>query len=144
VQESTTQTVGLRFRSVAVPQGATIVAAWVQLEVDETGTGSTALILRGEAQNDAAVFATATGNVSSRTRTTASVSWSPAGWSPVGVAGAAQRTPSLVPVIQEIVNRPGWVSGNALALIVTGTGKRVAVAFDGKPAGAPLLHLEFR
>jgi hypothetical protein len=47
-------------------------------------------------------------------------------------------------VIQEIVNRPGWVVGNPLALIVTGTGKRVADAFEGHAAGAPLLHLDYR
>jgi hypothetical protein len=34
-------------------------------------------------------------------------------------------------------------SGNALALVITGTGKRVAVAYDGIPAGAPLLRVEY-
>ena len=38
---------------------------------------------------------------------------------------------------------PGWSSGNALALIVTGTGERVAEAYEGDQAGAPLLHVEY-
>ena len=46
-------------------------------------------------------------------------------------------------VIQEIVSQPGWASGNALALIVTGTGERVAESRDGAPEGAPLLHIEY-
>jgi hypothetical protein len=46
-------------------------------------------------------------------------------------------------VIQEIVSRPGWVSGNALALIVTGSGKRTAESFNGDAAGAALLHVEY-
>ena len=44
-------------------------------------------------------------------------------------------------MIQEIVSRPGWSSGNALVLIVTGTGTRTAKSFDnGSP---PVLHLEY-
>lgn len=54
-----------------------------------------------------------------------------------------QQTPDLKAVVQEIVNRGGWVSGNALALVVTGTGRRVAVAYDGVKASAPLLHVEY-
>ena len=38
--------------------------------------------------------------------------------------------------------RPGFVSGNALVLIVTGTGKRTAESFSGDAAGAALLHVE--
>jgi hypothetical protein len=46
-------------------------------------------------------------------------------------------------VIQEIVDRSGWSSGNALAIIITGSGKRVADSFDGDANGAPLLHLRY-
>jgi hypothetical protein len=46
-------------------------------------------------------------------------------------------------VIQEIVDRPGWSSGNALAILITGSGKRVAESFDGDASGAPLLHLRY-
>jgi hypothetical protein len=35
------------------------------------------------------------------------------------------------------------VSGNSLVLIVSGTGARVAEAFDGTPAAAPLLHVDY-
>jgi hypothetical protein len=46
-------------------------------------------------------------------------------------------------VVQEIVNRQGWASGNALALILTGSGARVAEAFEGGAARAPVLHIEY-
>jgi hypothetical protein len=59
-------------------------------------------------------------------------------------AGPDQQTPDLSPVIQEIVDRPGWSSGNALAIIITGSGKRVAESFNGDANGAPLLHLRYR
>ena len=61
----------------------------------------------------------------------------------VGQAGSDQQTPDLAPVIQEIVNRPGWASGNSLAIIITGTGHRTADSYNGDPGGAPLLHVEY-
>jgi hypothetical protein len=61
----------------------------------------------------------------------------------VGAQGDGQRTPNLAAVIQQIVDRAGWTSGNALALIATGTGKRVAEAYDGVASAAPLLHVEY-
>jgi hypothetical protein len=61
----------------------------------------------------------------------------------VGEAGPDQRTPDITLIIQEIVNRPGWTSGNALAIIVTGTGERVAEAYDEDQAAAPLLHVAY-
>jgi hypothetical protein len=58
-------------------------------------------------------------------------------------AGPAQQTPDLAGVVQEIVDRPGWANGNSLAVIVTGTGRRTAEAFDGSRSAAPLLHIEY-
>jgi len=141
---SNIQTVGMRFAAVAIPQGRTIVAAYVQFQVDEATTVATNLRIDGQADDTAAVFMPATNDISSRPRTAAFVNWSPASWPTVGAATDDQRTPSLVLVIQEIVSQPDWASGHALALIVTGTGARVAEAFDGLPAAAPLLHVEYQ
>ena len=58
-------------------------------------------------------------------------------------AQADQQTPDLRGIIQEIVERADWSSGQGLALIITGTGTRTAEAFDGEPTGAPLLHVVF-
>jgi hypothetical protein len=119
------QTVGMRFSGVGVPPGATILEAYLQVD-------------------HAAPFLDATGDISSRPRTVAFVPWSPAPWPTVREAGPDQQTPDLSPVIQEIVDRPGWSSGNALAIIITGSGKRVAESFNGDANGAPLLHLRYR
>jgi hypothetical protein len=142
VQESTRQTVGIRFRHVPIARGATIVHAWVQFQVDEKSTDTTNLVIHGEAADEAAVFRSRTHDISSRPRTQATTSWIPKPWSVVGAAGVDQRTPDLAPVVREIVGRSGWASGNALALIVTGSGKRVAESYEGTHAGAPLLHVE--
>jgi hypothetical protein len=44
-------------------------------------------------------------------------------------------------VVGEIVGRSDWASGNALVLVVTGSGKRVAESFNG--SAAPMLHVAF-
>jgi hypothetical protein len=137
------QTVGMRFNAVTIPRGATITNAAIQFQADEIHSVTTSLTLHGQATDNAATFAGGTGNISSRATTTASVPWSPAHWTVKGEAGPAQLTPDIAGIIQEIVNRPGWSSGNSLVIIITGTGERAAEAYDGVPAAAPLLHVEY-
>ena len=143
VDDGGDQTVGLRFAAVNIPAGATITNAYVQFQVDEASTVATNLTIQGQAADNAATFTTSSDNVSSRPRTSAQASWSPPAWNTVGEAGPDQRTTNIATVIQEVVSRPGWVSGNALALIVTGTGKRVAESRRPGPTTAPLLHVEY-
>jgi hypothetical protein len=133
--------VGLRFTGVNLPQGAVITNAYVQFAADETGSGAAALTIRGQAADNAPAFTTASSNLSSRATTTASVGWAPPDWLTVGAATAAQRTSDLSPILQEIVGRQGWTSGNALALLVTGTAARFAESFEGSTD--PRLHVEW-
>jgi len=138
------QAVGMRFTGVSIPPGATIVNAFVQFQVDEVNSEPTQLIIQGEAADTAATFVGVKRNISSRPRTTTAVTWLPAPWTKEGEAGLAQQTPDIASVLQEIVNRPGWASNNALAIIITGNGIRVAEAFEGIPTEAPLLHVDYR
>ena len=138
------QTVGLRFVGVEVPAGSTVTGAWVQFQADEADGVVTSLTIEGEASDDAVTFSSASLDVSSRPRTTASAGWVPVAWNIVGEGGPDQQTPDLSAVVQEIIDRPGWASGNAVVIIVTGSGERTAESFDGNhPEGAPLLHVEF-
>jgi hypothetical protein len=133
------QTVGMRFNGINIPPGANIINAYVQFQVDETiPADPTDLTIQGEKVAHAATFTVTNGSISSRPRTTAAVSWSPAPWLTVGEAGPDQQTPDIAPVIQEIVNQPGWASGNSLVVIITGSGERTAESYDGVPAAAPL------
>ena len=43
------QTVGMRFNGVDIPQGATILNATVQFQVDESNSGPTSLTIEGQA-----------------------------------------------------------------------------------------------
>jgi K319-like protein/carbohydrate binding protein with CBM4/9 domain len=135
------QTVGVRFTGVQVPHGATITKAYVQFQADRATTAAAALPVQGQAADNATRFTRTSGSISARPRTAASVAWTPAPWPTGGAAGADQRTADLSPVIQELVNRTGWASGNAMVLIVTGTGKRAAESFNGNVP--PVLHVEY-
>lgn len=137
------QTVGLRFAGLAIPAEATIVDAYVQFQVDETPSNPTNLVIEGHDAGDAAAFTSAAFDISARPRTAAAVAWTPAPWPVVGEAGPDQRTPNIAAVIQEIVDRPDWSSGKSLVIIVTGTGERVAEAYDGDQEGAPSLHVAY-
>ena len=142
VNDGTDQTVGMRWAALTIPAGVTITAAYIQFSAKESQSVATSLVLRGQAADNPLNFGSANGGISTRPRTTAATNWAPVAWT-VGQVGANQRTPDLSAVIQEIVSRPGWASGNALVMIVNGTGHRTAWAWDGSVAGAPLLHVEY-
>ncbi|MBN1671382.1 MAG: PQQ-binding-like beta-propeller repeat protein [Kiritimatiellae bacterium] len=138
------QLVAVRFLNVAIPKGAALSNTFVQFKVDETAAESTALTIRGELNANAATFTSnETANISSRPTTVTAAAWSPPAWDTAGAAGLDQQTADLSAVLQEVVDQAGWVSGNALALVIAGVGKRTAEAHNGDAAGAPLLHVEF-
>ena len=134
-------TAALRFTGVQIPNGATITNSQVQFTVDEAGKKGTNLLIRAERADNSAPIATTAFNISSRPRTTASVPWSPPAWQTLGAAGPGQLTPNLATVVQEVVNRPGWAPGNALMVIVTGSGRRTAESFEG--GAPPVLRVEY-
>jgi hypothetical protein len=140
--EGAGQVVGLRFPGLGVPQGAVIVDAWVQFVVDEVSVGPVSLTVRAEA-GSAGVFGSGSGDLSGRSLTAASVSWSPPDWGVVGASGVEQRTPDLSVLVQEVVDGGGWSESGALALVVSGSGQRIAEAFEGGAGVAPLFHIEY-
>jgi hypothetical protein len=143
------QLVGTRFTNVTIPQGASIVSAYIQFsnKGDKTPVLGTAVI-RGEAANNSATFTTNNFDISTRTLTTDSVSWPGStsttwGTTTGGTAGPDQKTPDIKTLIQAIVSRPGWVSGNALSLVLNGEGVRNAYSYDGSASGAAQLIVEY-
>jgi bacillopeptidase F len=141
VRDRDDQTVGMRFAGVEVPARATITSAWIELQVDEATSEPTSLTIAGQATGNAPPFGTTARDVSGRARTAARVEWRDV--PPWTTVGDRHRSPDVADVVQEIVDRDDWAPGNALALIVTGTGRRVAEAWDGDRAGAPLLHVDW-
>ncbi len=121
---------GMRFLSVAVPQGATITSAAITFRANANSSGSTAasMTLWGQLAANPGTFTTTASNITSRTRTTASATWSV----PVWTSGTNYDSASLSTIVQEIVNQSGWASNNAMVIIgqATGDQNRSAISRD--------------
>jgi hypothetical protein len=137
------QVVGLRFTDVSVPKGATVTNAYIQFTVDEPASRTCRLTIKGENSDNAAPFTSLNKNVSGRIKTAASITWNPAGWTTAGDAGTAQKTPDLKTIVQQIINRAGWSSGNSMVFIFTGTGTRIAESYEGSASQAALLTIVY-
>ncbi|GAB5406598.1 MAG: hypothetical protein Aurels2KO_48290 [Aureliella sp.] len=139
VDDGGAQVVGLRFQRVPLNRSAKIREAYVQFTCDEASDEATQLFLAGELSANASQFESVSHDVSSRDRTKAEVAWQVAPWKKPGASGAEHRSPDLSAIVQEIVNQPDWRKDNALAMLITGEGKRVAVSAKGSGAGAAKL-----
>lgn len=108
VTDGTFDWCAFRIPNVTIPQGATIDAAAMDLYIINTDAE---FILYCEDVDDAAVFDGSSTDISGRTRTTASVTFSE-------VTGSnAQSLTGLDALVQEVVDRPSWSSGNAMVFI---------------------------
>lgn len=136
---------GLRYTNVTIPAGSSITSAFLQFNVKEVGdNGALTATFWGEDADDAAAFTTTPFNITDRTRTTASVDWVMDAWLNVADEGAAQLSPDLKEIIQEIIDRPGWATGQDLVLIKlgwSGTGERTAESRDGEVTAAAELTI---
>src|SRR3972149_6586892 len=145
VDEPIHQLIGMRFQNIAIPPGATITNAQIQFAVDQTDNQNpSSIIFKGQDLDNAPTFNGGGGtfDISGRTPTTASVTWSPPNWNTAGQAGPDQLTPNLSSIIQEIVDRGGWVSGNSLVIMTddASTGKRTA---DSQDTNDPVLSITY-
>ncbi len=109
-------TSGFAFPNVTIPQGAQILSANIQWTVDGTYNDDISAIFYGEASGNAQTFSTGS-MPASRALTSASSSWvlTP---SDVWLSGQTGFSPDVSGIVEEIVNRPDWSSGNRLAIIV--------------------------
>lgn len=115
--DATGEWAGVRFRSVTIPKGAVITSAFLQL-VPDAGAGvgdDPDVTIYGQAADNAGAFTSSTNDISSRSRTTASVNWAATGLGQDAYVNSAD----ISTIIQEIVDRSGWAAGNALVILLT-------------------------
>ncbi|MFP5348668.1 MAG: VWA domain-containing protein [Gammaproteobacteria bacterium] len=131
--------VGVRFRDVYIPQGATITSAKIVFRAAESDSGTVNLRITADASDDAPTYAALTNNISSRTQTTAAAAWNVSAWAPdlsqpYRADTHHYETPDITSVVQEVVDRAGWCRGNSMAFTFartgTDTGERVARAYE--------------
>jgi len=140
------QWIGLRWDGVPVEFGSVITKADIAFRVDEVNTGASPdLIIGAQDADDPGQFTTASHNVDDRwdgaidTVTSAKVVWDNlGGWA---ATGDKEKTPSLISIVQELIDRPGWNDGQAMVFIISDNSggsnenKRTAEHFDGPNQG---------
>lgn len=142
IYDGENQLVGLRF-VLPVPPNSVITQANLRFTTDEATSGATDLEIWAEATDDAAAFSSNIRNVSSRASTVNTSNWVPAPWNSVSESGAPQTTSDLSAVIQEVVDRSGWKENNHLVLVISGSGVRTAVSYDGDAASSAVLTVAY-
>jgi len=151
---------GARFLAVTIPKGSRIDAAYITVQATYNRTGTTVnAVIRGEDVDDAATFSnladyqarrgTIVGGANDNYITTASASWSNiAAWT----KDSNYNTPDFSAVVQEIIDRAGWVSGNDIVIFVddhagastyTAAVVREPKSYNASSAAAPFLHVEY-
>jgi hypothetical protein len=140
--------VGTKFNNISIPRGATITNAYIQFTTEdaEGDTGSAQVTIYGQNSVNPSSFSNSNGNISSRPLTSSSTSWTIPNWVAGSSAGEAQKTPELKSIVQELVNKADWNSGNSIAFLIkqaSGSNDRDAYSYDGSSTKAPKLHIEF-
>ncbi|MEN6575875.1 MAG: S8 family serine peptidase [Phycisphaerales bacterium] len=137
---------GLRFRNIQIPQGSLIKSATLKICSHSTGmTGDLNGAIYAQDADNAADFSTQ--KISQLVKTDAFEPWvwgSDAPWT----ANTWYESPELADVVQEVVDRPGWSSDNAMVLIFWttsyGGSDRKIWAYDGNPDSAARLLITYQ
>jgi len=119
------QTIGLRFNTIDIPAGATILSASIQFTCDATGDDEAQMTIYGENVGNSSPFTEDAYNVSSRSKTTEKSVWEIPEWVNTGDAGLAQKTSELSAVVQEVIGRQDWTSGNSMSFIMVPSGSSI-------------------
>lgn len=130
---------GARFLSVTIPGGATINSAALQLNF-VTGSLVLDVTIYCEAADNAATYTTTFNNISSRARSSSSTEWDIASTT-TGYVSSSDFSAAL----QEVVNRAGWASGNAVSVIFSINSNNTAECYGWDDAGAtePKLYITY-
>jgi hypothetical protein len=124
-----------------IPNGATIDAAYITVQANALAADDPNVDISAEDSADAPDFVT-NADVTSRTRTAAS-----AQWTATGIGTSPVNSPSIVSVLQELVDdNGGLVNGAGIVIFMDGRSDALStfavVSLEG--TGAPAaLHIEF-
>lgn len=131
--------VGFILRNVTIAQGATIDNATVEVQDFDATNLTLNVEVYAEDVDDPANLATGSNDLSARTLTTAHVTWS------ATLATSGYNTsPDVKTVIQEVIDRVGWVSGNdILIMLVRNSGTAYMASYNSSAAAAPKLNITY-
>jgi hypothetical protein len=132
---------GLIFDPINIGNSDTIDVAYITIKAYSSTLDDPYLELYCEDEDDVNDFNTEQ-DVYNRTKTSASVSW--VDWD---LGTDWSNSPSIISPIQEVINRGGWSSGNALCIIGDGddsNARNLAFdSYDGSTTDCAKLHIEY-
>ncbi|MCW8092921.1 PilC/PilY family type IV pilus protein [Alteromonas sp. ASW11-130] len=133
--------IGIRFENVNIPQGAEITEAYLEFTAYDTDRwNSASMRIRGVADDNASDFHPHKRFMVRNLPKTSGITWS----MPYFYRNRDYQTPELKAIVQQVVDRIGWVPGNAMAFVFDNfNGVRGAYSYKGKPSGAPRLVVKF-
>lgn len=143
---------GMRFLNITIPRGSTIVAAHLTFTGSEADSGVVVNTRISAEDVDTAAAMPATGaafDTRFSGHTTARIDWDAI---PAWTVDTEYQSPEIKTVIQEIVDRPGWISGNNIVIFwedfdarstKAADCERRGYSYDASPAKAPELHIEY-
>ncbi len=123
-------TTGLRFRDLSIPKGATIDSAFIVFSSHEAKTPADVadITIFGEASDFAATYDLTT-LITDRPKTTASVQWLVAeDWG----LWTTHQTVDIKAIVQEIIDRAGWQTGNPIAFVLEGKDQGVTAVENAR------------
>jgi hypothetical protein len=133
----------VRFQNINIPRGAIITNAVIFFKPSD-GDAKLNLVIKGIANDNAATFSSANDPAKAlKTSTTVNFILD----YPWYAYPYVDSMPKVTSIVQEIVNRPGWQSGNSIAFTIENAGStsfRRMQAYDYNPDEAPDLWVQYR
>lgn len=131
-----------RFRNINIPKGSIIVDAKIIFHCSVSQSSSNVNLDIWANDEDSAVNPTSRTNFLAKTKTTATMPWHGV---PAWTSGVRYDTPDLKDLVQEVIDRDGWVSGNALAFLIYSSSsvnaRRYAGSWDSTVRDPPKLEI---
>jgi hypothetical protein len=145
IEASTALAALTRFLNVTIAQGTTITSATYTLKarLSYTGPATLKVYVQAEDADNSAIITTATNNIQGRSKTSTPTSWDVHAWT-----SETDYSIDVTTHVQAVINRAGWVSGNALSIIITNNTApsnewQDAYTYDNTPAKAAKLDIVY-
>jgi len=130
-----------RFSNITIPKGSTVIEAYFSVKAEtRLSAGYVTNGIWGNDVDDAS-DPTSEADYNAKTVTSVSIGWEPPDW----VSGTRYNSPEIKTIIQEIIDRSGWASGNSLMLLWKGHtfGGLIPIrSYEGSSTNT-YLHIEY-
>ena len=142
-RDSSNKYIAVRFRNIALPQGASILNAYLEFTAYQSSQSSFASFnIAGVDQDDPGNFRRYTRYLLRDKPKTTAVAWSGI---PQWYRNYTYQSPPVTGIVEQIVGRAGWTSGNEMMFVFSDfVGVRGAYTYNGKPSGSVSLVVEYQ